>query len=89
MIRTTLAALALLAASPALAQSFYPNLYGLRYCQLRDLGVSANEARKSAMAENWSRTRRPIMTTYEGKPVSTDVLESVYFISRHCPEYLQ
>ncbi len=89
MIRTTLAAAALLLMAPAYSQSFYPNLYGLRFCQLRDLGVSANEARKVSMAENWSSSRQRVMTTYEGQPVSTDVLESVYFVARHCPQHFQ
>jgi hypothetical protein len=89
MIRSTLAAAALLLMAPAYSQSFYPNLYGLRFCQLRELGVSADEARKVAMAENWSSTRRPVMTTYDGQPISTDVLESAYFVTRHCPHHLQ
>lgn len=89
MIRTTLAALALLAASPALAQSFYPVMYGARFCELRRIGISADQARKIAMDESWSSTRQRVTVDYYGKPVSTDVLDSAAYVVRNCPEYLQ
>jgi hypothetical protein len=89
MIRTTIAAAALLLMAPAYSQSFYPNLYGQRFCQLREMGVGADEARAVAMTENYSNSRQRVMTTYNGKPVSTDVLESAFYVARHCPQHIK
>jgi hypothetical protein len=87
MIRITLTAAALLLSSaPALSQSFFPNLYGARFCELRSMGVSESEARAAAMSEAYSRYRQPTMVTYNGKPVSLDVLDAARFIVTNCPE---
>lgn len=82
-----LAALALLPL-PALAQSFYPNLAGSRYCTLRTYGVSRQQAMRAAISENWEHTRAVYMVTAYGQQISTDVLEMSNFIRVRCPEYL-
>lgn len=76
----------LLLAAPASAQSFYPNTYGSRFCELRRLGISVTEARSVAMSEAWSRYRQPSYVTWEGKRVSLDVLDASRFVISHCPE---
>lgn len=88
MIRTTFAALALLSTTPALAQSFYPYMYGARFCELRRMGIDAAQARKVAMDESWSNTRPSVTVTYNGKQVSTDVLDSANYVVRNCQELL-
>ena len=89
MIRSTLAALALLLTLPAQAGSFYPNLYGVRYCELRRAGIERQEAIKVAMAENWSSSRQSVKVTIQGQQVSTDSLTAALYIQNNCPEFLK
>lgn len=90
LIPTTIAA-AILAGSqlPASAQSFYPYLYGARYCQLRALGISAPEARATAMREAYSLTRPVQWVTYAGQRVSIDTLDAARYVVSNCPEQQQ
>lgn len=89
MIRTTLTAAALLLAIPAHAQSFYPTLYGQRFCQLRQLGVTREEAINAAIKENWSNSRQPIYVDMNGKRTSTDVIDAANYVARNCPELMK
>jgi hypothetical protein len=90
MIRTTIAAAALLlAALPASAGSFFPTLYGARFCELRRAGISLSEARTVAMKEAWSDHRERTYVTYEGKQTSLDVLDATRYVVTNCPELLQ
>jgi hypothetical protein len=70
-----LLALPVLLGGPALAQSFYPNTAGHRYCQLRVMGVSSDEALSVAISESYSADRKPVMVMVNGKQYSTDVLD--------------
>lgn len=69
--------------APALAQSFYPNLAGLRYCNLRSMGIDHQQAMNIAMLENWSSDRQPFDVTAHGINTTTDVLD-FYMISKKC-----
>ena len=89
MIRITIAAAALLlAGTAASAQSFYPNSFGSRYCELRRLGVAQAEAINLAIDENWSNSRPKQFVTIDGKRENLDTLDAVSFISSICPQYL-
>lgn len=77
---------ALLVAAPASAQSFYPNLYGSRFCELRRMGIDVEEARKVAMTEAWSRYRQVTYVTFQGKLYSLDVLDGARYVVDNCPE---
>ena len=56
--------LLLLLATPAAGQSFYPNLAGQRYCELRRLGVDKDQARRVSIREYWAPHRQsPLITT--------------------------
>ncbi len=76
----------LLLATPSAAQSFYPNLFGSRYCELRRMGVDATQARDAAMSESWSSSRKVTYVTYEGKRISLDVLDAAKYVVKNCPE---
>jgi len=86
MIRVTFAAAALLLAGTANAQSFYPGQYGLRFCELRQMGLSLEQSRSTAMNEAWSNDRPEVIVNYKGKPVSLDVLDAVKIVLKTCPE---
>jgi hypothetical protein len=73
--------LALLAA-PVQAQSFYPNSAGSRYCELRKLGVSHDEALSVAISESFSADRKPVYVTTNGKQYSTDVLDFARWVAK-------
>ena len=76
-------------ASPALAQSFFPNLAGMRYCELRQMGVSQMEAMTVSMRENWSSSRPRIeVKAFNGGTYTTDVLSLTRYILSNCPAYL-
>jgi hypothetical protein len=44
---------ALFAMQPAVAQSINPQQYAERFCQLRGLGISEDEARRAAVEYSW------------------------------------
>jgi hypothetical protein len=78
-------ALLLAAASPAVAQSFDPIKYGTRYCELRSLTLSQNDASRVAMTEAWSDTRPPKWVVYKGQRIMMDVLDAARYVSTNCP----
>jgi len=78
-------ALLLSATSPALAQSFDPIKYGTRYCELRALTLSQNDASRVAMTEAWSDTRSPKWVVYKGQRIMMDVLDAARYVSTNCP----
>lgn len=83
---TTLCAVLAVASScvpaPAGAQSFYPNLAGARFCQLRAMGVSQQEAIRVAMSENWSQYRQPVWVTVNGERITTDAIDMARWAAR-------
>ena len=89
MLRLSLTAAALLLTLPAQAGSFYPNLFGAKYCELRALGVETKEAIKVSIQQNWSVTRETPSVTIDGKQYSLDVLEGSNYIKKNCPEYFK
>lgn len=70
----------LLLAGSAAAQSFYPNLAGKRYCELRGHGVGHEEALRAAMKENWSSLRPEIKITAYGVETTTDNLDLMTWV---------
>lgn len=83
---TRLLVFLVLFAGSATAQSFWPNLAGARYCELRKLGISREEAVTVAMRENWRPDEQPIMVEYNGKPVALPVLDMARWIKRCDPQ---
>ena len=89
MIQPTLIAAILLLSVPAQAGSFYPSLFGARYCELRAMGVENQEAIKVSILQNWSKTRQTPSVTIDGKEYSLDVIEGSNYIKKNCPEFAQ
>jgi hypothetical protein len=71
-----------LLAGPAAAQGFYGNLAGSRYCQLRRIGVTHDQALTAAIKENWSDRRRSVTVMVSGNQVSTDMIDMAEWVSR-------
>ena len=76
----------LILASPVAAQSFDPDLFGKRFCQLRRAGISAALARDTAISETWSESRQTSYIVWEGKLVSLDVFEAANYVVNNCPQ---
>lgn len=64
----------------AAAQSYYPNLAGQRYCELRQLGVDKEQARFVAMRENWAPRRQSIEITTPRGSYNLDDLDYARWI---------
>lgn len=75
----------------ALAQSFYPNLAGARFCRLRQMGVSPEAAQTAAIRENWSPYRQeiPVRSPWTNQMTSTDIVEYVQYLLTACPAYMR
>ena len=82
-------AAALLAPSPAQPQSFYPELMGQRFCELRRAGVSYDQAVRAAIAESWSHSRPAYYVTINGQRVSADAISAAMYAMTVCPQYAQ
>jgi hypothetical protein len=69
--------------TPVHAQSFWPNLSGQRYCELRAIGVSHEQALTAAIRENWSNTRPPAPTvTFEGQDMTLDTIDLAQWVAK-------
>jgi hypothetical protein len=74
--------LLVLLTSPAAAQSVNPSIGGPRYCQLRESGISHDQALTVAIRESLDLTRVPAMVVQDGKPVSLDVVDFARVVVR-------
>lgn len=81
-MKQLLTALLVLAASPALGQSFYPNIAGQRYCDLRKVGVSSDEAIKAAIKDNIAPYRTSPKVMVSGIELSLDQLDFIEYVKR-------
>jgi hypothetical protein len=81
-VRTITALLILFFSMPAHAQSFYPNLAGARYCQLRRLGIERGEALRTAMTENWDPNRKSLTVTRDGQELTLDQIDLAQWVVR-------
>ena len=79
----------ILAPSVVHAQQVLPNLYAARFCEYRDMGISADDARKAAMEDAWVSTGSPVQVNYNGKMISSDVIKAVSAVIKRCPQYLK
>lgn len=81
------AALALIAA-PAQAATILPMLYASTYCELRDMGLSDDDARSAAMRQAMVPGDNWVTVTYNGKQTTSDVILSVRAVIERCPHHL-
>lgn len=75
--------------TPAHAGQILPHLYAREYCALRDLGVSASEARAAAVAEAYvsSLPDKPSVTV-GGERTTSDVVAAVRVVNEICPHHI-
>lgn len=64
-----------------------PNLYAERYCSLRQIGVSREQAIGAAVKEYLVPGSAP-QVTINGKIYDVDVVEAAAAVKRICPIYL-
>lgn len=77
-------AMLVLVATPAVSQSFYPNIAGQRYCDLRKVGVSKDQAIKAALSDNLAPFRTSPKVTVHGIELTLDQLDFIEYMKR-CP----
>ena len=89
-MKTFIMTAALLLAAPAsFAGQLMPNLYARDYCSLRQLGVSAREARASAVASSYVASLPDLpKVTIGGNQYDTDVVQAMRAVESKCPQYL-
>lgn len=81
------AALVLAAAAPAKADTILPHLFAERYCTLRSLGASADDAMAAAVKQALIPGDDWIYVTRLGRQERSDVVEATNVLLRRCPEY--
>ena len=76
-----------LTAGAAQADIRYPNTAGAKFCDLREQGVTVDDALSSAVQAGWDSTyTSPTLTRVDGTTVDEDVLEMSSYINTMCPE---
>lgn len=74
---------------PASAQALFPNSAGAQFCMLRGVGVSYNEALRSAVRDNIDNSApRRMVTMGNGSVVDVTTIQMVDYILQVCPQYL-
>lgn len=71
------------------AGQLLPYLYASKFCELAASGVDLNDARKIAIIESTISTGSSVEVNYQGKKVSSDILQAVIVVSKMCPEYMK
>jgi len=89
-MKTILAIAIALLPMPSMAGTILPNLYAKTYCELRSVGIDAEDARRTAVqqsmisGDNWTMIRRT-----DGKLVQSDIVLAVNATFQRCPEYIK
>lgn len=87
-MRTFLIAAALLVTTaPTKAGTILPHLFAERYCTLRSLGASTDDAMAAAMKQALIPGDDWIYVTRFGRQERSDVVEATNVLLRRCPEY--
>jgi len=77
-------------ATPAQAGTILPNLYAKTYCELRSVGIDAEDARRTAVMEsmisgdNWTMVKRA-----DGSLVRSDIVLAVNATMQRCSELVK
>jgi hypothetical protein len=75
---------------PSLAGTILPNLYAQTFCELRSVGIDANDARLAAIRQSmisgneWTMVRRA-----DGSHVQSDIVLAVRATFQRCPELVK
>ena len=73
----------------ASAGTILPNLYASNYCEARDMGMTADDARTYAMRQAYISSGNPPYVTINGQRVQTDVVKAVRTAASRCPQYFR
>ena len=77
-------------AAPAHAVTILPNLFAKRYCDLRAIGATKDDAISIAIndstipTDNWVMVTRP-----DGRKTRSDSIEAARAAAARCPQYIQ
>ena len=72
---------------PAQADIRYPNTAGAKFCELRERGVTVDDALSAAVEAGWDSTYTArTLTREDGSTVDSDVLEMSSYIQTMCPD---
>lgn len=84
-----LIALLLIAAAsgPAMADQILSTLFAARYCELRSIGVSQDDAMMTAMSESTVSGTVP-MGKLNGEAMRSDIILSIFAIQKRCPQWM-
>ena len=81
--------LALAVAAPASSATLLPNLFAKRYCDLRALGATKDQAIDTAVRDSLITEDRWFwITKANGTKMRSDSLEAARAIAARCPEYI-
>lgn len=87
-MKRTLIALALLIGTPAAASTILPNTYAAKFCELRAIGVSKDEAITAAIREATVSRDDWTYVTVNGKRYQSDVIFAATAVAKLCPQFL-
>ena len=75
-----------LTAGAAQADIRYPNTAGAKFCELRERGVTVDDALSAAVEAGWDSTYTArTLTREDGSTIDEDVLEMSSYINTVCP----
>lgn len=64
----------------------YPNTAGAKFCELRERGVTVDDALSAAVEAGWDSTYTArTLTREDGSTIDEDVLEMSSYINTVCP----
>jgi hypothetical protein len=69
------------------ARQIVPTMYAQKYCELRGLGVTLEEAVKAAVAYAYIGDGQSHVVTVRGKKYNSDVLAATELATRQCGGY--
>ena len=82
-----LAAAVVIPCIPAHAQTLLPYLYAYRYCALRRMGATDDDARRQAIRDSVVSGNDWVMVNSNGHQVRSDAVESARAVVQLCPQY--
>ena len=89
-MKTILAIAIALLPMPSMAGTILPNLYAKTFCELRNVGIDAEGARRTAVqqsmisGDDWTMVKRA-----DGSLVRSDIVLAVNATMQRCPEYIK
>lgn len=82
------AAALIVCAAPAHSGTILPHLYAMRFCSLRSIGASLDDARGAAIREATISENTWIWVNYGGQQMRSDAVEAAQAVASQCPQFL-